>query len=53
MTLNFTPLGDALASLGRGLARRQRDPAAEVAAVLDDFARDAQALLATLTTRHA
>ncbi|MBX9613643.1 MAG: nucleotidyltransferase substrate binding protein [Burkholderiales bacterium] len=133
MSLNFTPLGDALASLGRGLARRQRDPAdeevrdaciqrfeycfelswkmlkrqieaelddstevdsyskrtlfrvaaergliespepwfvylvqrnrtshtydakvaAEVAAVLDDFARDARALLVALTTRHA
>ncbi|PKO40082.1 MAG: nucleotidyltransferase [Betaproteobacteria bacterium HGW-Betaproteobacteria-3] len=133
MSLNFTPLGDALASLGRGLARRQHDPAdeevrdaciqrfeycfelswkmlkrqieaelddstevdsyskrtlfrgaaergliespepwfvylvqrkrtshtydakvaAEVAAVLDDFARDARALLVALTTRHA
>lgn len=27
--------------------------AAEVAAVLDDFARDARALLVALTTRHA
>ena len=50
--LDLTSLRDALASLRRGLARWQPNPAAEVAAVIPAFESHAQALLVLLQSRN-